>query len=174
MCDRSQHLGGPDIRASIHSYSAIRISQRRRPFGSVVAVVGFVQERIPVAVRRVASANILVDHNVTARCSLMSKIDAIVVLFIVRSSREKNWESSWCRGAVNIGTKHSAIAHCHCDAVFNSHGIRLGGERESRNERQNCERIDQDNFMDSPDIQAHHSFSVSFSTSRIKPKRSGT
>ena len=105
MCNRSQHLGGPDIRAAIHSYSAIGIRQRRRPFDSVVAVVRFVQEGIPFAVRCVSSANILGDYDVTASRSLMAEIDAAVIVFIIRSSLEKNGESSWCGWPVNIGAK---------------------------------------------------------------------
>ena len=57
MGNRRQHLGGSNIRASIHSNSAIGIRQRRRPFDGVVAVVRFVQKGIPVAVRCVAPAN---------------------------------------------------------------------------------------------------------------------
>ena len=136
MCNRSQHLGGPDIRASIHSYSAIGIRQRRRPFDSVVAVVRFVQEGIPFAVRCVASANILVDYDVTAGCTLMAEIDVTVAVFVVRSSREKNGKFSWRRWPVNISAKYGAVAHRHRDAVFHSHGIGIGcksriAERES-------------------------------------------
>src|SRR5580704_3233077 len=138
MCNRSQHLGGPDIRAPVHSYPAIGIRQRRRPFDSVVAVVRFVQEGIPFAVRGVASANILVDHDVAAGGSLMAKIDAVVAMLIVRSSLEKNWESSWRHRPVNISPKHGAVAHGHRDAVFNGHGIGLGGKTELRDDRQNC------------------------------------
>src|ERR1035438_4660003 len=109
MCNRSQHLGGPDIRASIHSYSAIGIRQCRCPLDGVVAVVRFVQKWIPFAVRCVASANILDDHDVAAVRLLMAKIDVAVAVFIVGSSREKNREFSWSHWPVNISTKHSAI-----------------------------------------------------------------
>src|ERR1700693_3545054 len=133
MCNRSQHLGGPDIRASIHSYSAIGIRQRRRPFDSVVAVVRFVQEGIPFAVRCVASATILVDYDVTASRCLSAEIDATVAMLVVRSSLEKNGESSWCHVPINIAAKYSAVAHGHRDAVFHSHGIGISCKSELRN-----------------------------------------
>src|ERR1039458_2840777 len=174
MCNRRQHLGSPDIRASIHSHSAIGIRQRCRPFDSVVAVVRFMQKGIPFAVRCVASADILVDHDVAAGRALMAKIDVAVAVFIVGSSREKNWESSWCHGPINVGTKHGAIAHGHSDAVFNGHGIGFGCKNKLRNDDKNYERAERDNSVDSPRIQADHSFSAGFSTNRIKPKRSGT
>src|SRR3954470_3842200 len=79
MGNSGQHLRGPDVRASIHSYSAIGIRQRCRPLDSVVTVVGLVQEGIPFSVRGVASANILVNDNVTAGCAFIPKINGIVV-----------------------------------------------------------------------------------------------
>ena len=86
MCNRSQHLGSPDIRASIHPYSAVGIRQRHSPFDSVVAILRFVQKGIPFAVRCVASANILVDYDATASPCVMAEIDATVAMLVVRSS----------------------------------------------------------------------------------------
>jgi hypothetical protein len=92
MCNRSQHLGSPDIRASIHSYSAVGIRQRCRPFDSVVAIVRFVQKGIPFAVRCVASANILVDYDVTVSPALWPKSTLPVAMLVygVRSRRTGN------------------------------------------------------------------------------------
>src|SRR5512132_3413773 len=81
MGNRGQHLRGPDVRASIHSDSAIRIWQRCRPLNSVVAIVRFLKKGIPFSVRGVASANILVDDDVTAGCSFVPKVNGIVVMF---------------------------------------------------------------------------------------------
>ena len=172
MCDRGQHLRGPDVGASVHSYSAIGERQRRRPFDGVVAVIRFVQEGIPFSVRRVASANILVDYDITAGCSPIA--EAGVIAFIVRSSREKNGEFSRCRRPVNIGAKHGPVAHGGRDTVFHGHRIGVGRKSQLWNQDQSCERGMDDDVIDCPDVQAHGSFSVGFFTSRIKPKRSGT
>src|ERR1700721_964078 len=104
----------------------------------------------------------------------MAKINVTIAMLVVRSSREKNREFSWCCWTVNISAKYSAVAHCDRDAVFHSHGIGLYCSSELRNESQNCERAEQDRSIDRRHVQANHSFSAGFSTNRIKPKRSGT
>ena len=66
---------------------AVRIGQRRRPLHRVVAVVGFVLERVPLALRGVAPADVLDDDDVAAGGALHPEA-AVTVLVVGRALQQ--------------------------------------------------------------------------------------
>src|SRR5207302_6039149 len=128
-----EHLGRADIGAAIHSYSAVRIGKRGRPFDGVVTVVGFVKEWIPFTIGRVAAAHILIDDYVAPGGPLQTK--GQVVILVVWSTGEKNGEFTRRIWAIDVGTKNRAIAHLHSNAALDDGRGLIRSERKARDSR---------------------------------------
>ena len=147
---------------------AIGIGKCRCPLHGVISIIRFVQEGIPVTVRCVAPANILIDYHIAAERSLDTEVGGIFVVLVVGSAFQNDGEFSWRRRPENVGAKYCAIPHFGLDAVFNGYGIGFRSDTELRNEREAHGRNANREFVDNR--QSHRRSS----TSRIRPKRSGT
>src|SRR6266516_5553018 len=140
MRDGRQHLRGSNVRTSKHPHLAVGIGQRGRPLHSVIAVVRFMLEWIPFAVRCVASTNVLNDYDIAAGCSLHTEADRVRADLVVWSALQKNRKVPVRFWPIDVSSKSRAIAHfCH-DTVFDGHGVRFSRPSGLRSNGQAYER----------------------------------
>src|SRR4029077_19154396 len=77
MSDGREHLRRTDVRAAEHADLAVRIRLRGDPLDRVVAVVRFVDERIPIAVGGVAAAYILQKNHISTRSRALREVHGV-------------------------------------------------------------------------------------------------
>lgn len=124
MRDGGQHLRCAHIGSAQHSDSAIGVRERGGPFNGVVAVVRFVLEGVPFAVRRISPANILDDDDIPVRCGAVAESGS--PCFVVRSSLEQDRIPAGLLGPINVGAQDSAVPHGSGHSVFDNYISLLG------------------------------------------------
>ena len=127
MSDGSQHLGSADVGTAPHADAAIGVRKRGSPLDGVVTVGGFIDEGVPIAIGRVAAADILHDDDIAARGGFVRELDlAAGTQFVVRSALQEDGEFAIGVGTIDVGAEGNTIAHfCgHAALHFNRKSLR--------------------------------------------------
>src|SRR5580700_1954633 len=109
MGNGGEHLRGANVGPAPHPDLAIRKGESRGPLYRVVAIVRFVLERVPFALRRVAAPDILNDGHIALRGSQFAEFGAAIL--VVRRPLQQRRELAIRFWTIDVGAKRHTVSH---------------------------------------------------------------
>ncbi len=111
------------VRLTDHPHRSVRPGQLRGPLDSVVAVVGFAQERIEIAFRRISAAGILHHHDITTGRKIVLFGKRVVHAPVIRGADHEDRKAALRRRPIDVGIQRHAVARPHRQILFDYNRI---------------------------------------------------
>jgi hypothetical protein len=121
MSDGGEHLRSADVRPAKHADLAVRIRLSGNPLDGVVAVLGFVEEGVPVTVGSIPAANVLNEDDVAVGGSALREVDVVAPDSpAIGSALKEDREFTVGIRAIDVATENDAISHFDFDIALDS------------------------------------------------------